>query len=147
MKIAKMCSSLCTPLLAVFALTTLSVGQSPVRREVVLQDSKLLVAFDSSSGALLRLEDKSSHWMIERRPELGISFRLHAPLPGRRDNFVLGKKQVAAEVKRISENRVLLRWGNLLSEHGGRLPITVTATVTGITRPAMSDEVQSRRKR
>jgi len=130
MKIAKMCSSLCTPLLAVFALTTLSVGQSPVRREVVLQDSKLLVAFDSSSGALLRLEDKSSHWMIERRPELGISFRLHAPLPGRRDNFVLGKKQVAAEVKRISENRVLLRWGNLLSEHGGRLPITVTATVT-----------------
>ncbi|HKU25236.1 MAG TPA: DUF6259 domain-containing protein [Candidatus Sulfotelmatobacter sp.] len=130
MKIAKAFSSLCASMVAMLVLISVSVGQTLPSPEVILQDSKLLVAFDSHSGALLRLEDKSSHWIIERRPELGISFRLHAPLANRRDNFVLGEKQVAAEVKKVSESRVLLRWSNLLSEHGGRLPITVTATVS-----------------
>src|SRR5579875_2115377 len=98
--------------------------------EVTLQDQKLIVAFDSASGALTRLEDKSTHWTIERRPELGISFRLHAPLPNRRYNFVLGSKQHATEVKKIAENQVRIQWKNLLSEHGGILPMTFTATVT-----------------
>jgi Domain of unknown function (DUF6259) len=97
---------------------------------VVLQDEELLVAFDSQSGALIRLERMSSHWVIERRPELGVSFRLHAPLPQRRDNFVLGRKQRAVKVEKLSDNQVALQWKNLLSEHGGVLPMTFTATVT-----------------
>lgn len=98
--------------------------------EVVLQDQELLVAFDVGSGALIRLERKSTHWMIERRPELGVSFRLHAPLPDRRDNFVLGQKQRAVKVEKISEQQVQLEWANLVSEHGGVLPMTFTATAT-----------------
>ena len=97
--------------------------------EVTLEDDSLRVAFDTDSGALTRLEDKASHWVIERRPELGVSFRLHAPLPDRRDNFVLGQKQRAAEVKKLSDNEVRLQWKNLTSEHGGVLPITLTADV------------------
>lgn len=58
--------------------------------EVVLQDNLLRVAFDANSGALTRLENKTTGWIMQRRPELGLSFRLHVPLPGRRDNFVLG---------------------------------------------------------
>lgn len=38
---------------------------------VILEDQSLLVAFDRDSGALTRLEDKSTHWVIEQRPELG----------------------------------------------------------------------------
>ena len=101
-----------------------------VSGEIVLQDQYLLVAFDSASGALVRMERKSTHWPIQRRPALGVSFRLHAPLPDRRDNFVLGTKQRAVSVERISNSQVRLQWKDLISEHGGVLPITLTATVT-----------------
>ena len=102
----------------------------PSGGEVLLEDDKLQVAFDAASGALTRLEMKSTHWVIERRPELGASFRLLAPLPSRRDNFVLGQKQKAVEVKRVSDHEIELRWENLISEHGGVLPITVKAAVS-----------------
>ena len=98
--------------------------------EVVLEDETLLVAFNANSGALVRLERKSTHWMIQRRPGLGVSFRLFAPLPHRRDNFVLGRKQHAVKVEKLSQHQVRLQWKNLISEHGGVLPMTFDATVT-----------------
>jgi Domain of unknown function (DUF6259) len=101
-----------------------------VTGEVVLQDADLLVSFDPVSGALTRMEHKPTHWVVERRPALGWSFRLHAPLPTQRTNFVFGTQQKAASVEKISSNKVQLQWTNLLSEHGGVLPITFTATVT-----------------
>jgi hypothetical protein len=107
-----------------------SAGAGPAADEVVLEDSDLLVAFDKSSGALTRLESKSTHWLLERRPELGVSFRLLVPLPGRRANFVLGRKQKAVEVSKTSDQAVQLRWENLLSEHGGTLPIMFAVVVT-----------------
>ncbi len=105
----------------------LVIGQVAAEaKEVILQDDQLLVAFDRESGALTRMERKSSHWTIQRHPALGASFRLHAPLP---NNFVLGSKQRAVSVEKISTNRVRLRWKDLVSEHGGVLPVTFTATV------------------
>ena len=98
--------------------------------EVTLEDNSLLVAFDSDSGALTRMVDKTTNWTIERRPELGISFRMFVPLPDRRWNPVYGQKQHAVEVKKISDNKVELQWKNLASENGGVLPITFTADVT-----------------
>ncbi len=68
--------------------------------------------------------------MIERRPRLGVSFRLFAPLPGRRYNPVLGQKQRAVEVRKVSDNEVRFQWKNLIDENGGTLPITVLADVT-----------------
>ena len=98
--------------------------------EVTLEDNSLLVAFDSDSGALTRMVNKTTGWTIERRPELGVSFRLFAPLPDRRWNPVYGQKQHAVEVKKVSDNEVELQWKNLVSESGGVLPITFTAHVT-----------------
>jgi len=98
--------------------------------EVVLQDEEFLVAFDPVSGALARMEHKPTRWTVERRPALGASFRMLVPIPNRRANFVLGQKQKAAGVERISANRVRLVWKDLVSEHGGTLPIAFTATVT-----------------
>jgi hypothetical protein len=121
-------------LAAIGALTAdveLSAEQAAaVAGEVVLQDSELLVAFDRASGALTRMEYRPAHWTIERRPALGGSFRLLAPLPGRRDNFVLGHKQKAVEVKKTSDHEVEMLWENLVSEHGGVLPITVKVVVS-----------------
>jgi hypothetical protein len=98
--------------------------------EVVLQDEWWTVAFDQQTGALTRMESKTTHWTMERRPELGVSFRLHAPLPDRRDNFVLGSKQRAAQVKLISPRQAAFRWENPVSEHGGVVPLVFTSTVT-----------------
>lgn len=98
--------------------------------ELVLEDDALLVAFDQHSGALTRLHRKSTGWAIQRRPELGLSFRLLAPISGRRDNFVLGPKQVAARAERVSGHEARFEWKNLLSEHGGVLNLTFSATVT-----------------
>src|SRR5579864_1783828 len=98
--------------------------------EIVLEDSQLRVAFDSLSGALVRMERKSGTWVIERRPELGVSFRLFVPLSKQRDNFILGTKQRAVSVQKIGPKQVRMHWENLLSEHGGVMPIAFTGTVT-----------------
>jgi hypothetical protein len=98
--------------------------------EVVLEDDSMRVAFDSDSGALTRLEDKTANWVVERRPDLGISFRLFAPLPTRRYNPVLGQDQHVAEIKKISDNEIELQWTNLVSQNGGVLPMALTADVT-----------------
>ena len=116
-------------LTVLFAVMVLA-GASATADEVTLKDKLLLVAFDTDSGALTRLEDKSTHWTIERRPELGVSFRLNAPSSDQRDNFVLGQKQHAVEVKKLSAHQVRLQWKDLVSEHGGVLAMTLTATVT-----------------
>src|SRR5580692_10638451 len=101
----------------------------PGAEEVVLEDNELLVAFDKASGALTRMVRKSTQWTIERRPELGVSFRLLVPLPKQRANFVLGQKQRAASVEKISSNRVEIVWKNPVSEHGGVVPLTFSAAV------------------
>jgi hypothetical protein len=98
--------------------------------EIVLEDNDFLVAFDPASGALTRLERKSTHWQIQRRPDLGISFRLLVPLPQQRANFVLGQKQRAAKVKKISNRQVEMVWKDPVSEHGGTISLTLTSTVT-----------------
>ena len=98
--------------------------------EVTLEDNSIRIAFDGVSGAVTRLEDKSTHWVMERRPALGISFRLFAPLPDRRYNPVFGQNQPAGEVIKVSDNEVHLQWTNLVSENGGVLPMTLTADVT-----------------
>lgn len=98
--------------------------------EVTLQDSQLRVSFDSDSGALTRLENRETHWAIERRPELGVSFRLNVPGPDRRDDFILGRKQHAVAVEKISAHQVRLQWQKLTDERGDVLPVTFTATVS-----------------
>lgn len=98
--------------------------------EVILEDKEIQVAFDRQSGALVRMISKTGSWVIHRRPELGVSFRLQVPLPNRRTNFVLGKKQRAEVVEKIAADRVRIVWKNPLSEHGGVIPLTLTAEVT-----------------
>ncbi len=102
---------------------------APLTAGVTLEDSELRVTFDPVSGALASLANKRSHWMIQRRPELGISFRMQAPLRGRHDNFILGQKQRASRVEKRG-HQIHLEWHDLASEHAGVLPIAFAATVT-----------------
>lgn len=95
--------------------------------EVILQDKEFLVAFDPASGALTRMEHKPTSWVLERRPALGVSFRMLVPVPGRRANFVLGQRQRAASVRQVADDEVQILWKDLVSEHGGVLPINFAA--------------------
>lgn len=113
-----------------YLLLACAVPAALAAGEVTLQDSAVRAVFDSDSGALTQLEYAPGQWTIERRPELGVSFRLHAPLPNRRDNFVLGAKQHAAKVTKVSDREIDFRWERLVSEHGGVLPLTFRAKVT-----------------
>ncbi len=130
------------------ALCALTVFTSPLvfAGEVVLQDDQLLAAFDSDSGALTRLVDKSTGWVVERRPELAQAFRLFAPLPQRRwDPVLVGnntadyaalfgpasvRKQLPVQMETISAHQLRLQWKDLASESDGVLPMTLTAEVT-----------------
>lgn len=105
-------------------------GSAASGDEVVLEDDVLLVAFDRHSGALTRLLCKSTGWAIQGRPGLGRSLRLLAPLPHRRDNFVLPGRQQASLVEKVSDHQVRLQWKDLVSEHGGVLDIVFNATAT-----------------
>jgi hypothetical protein len=102
---------------------------APMPREITLKNKSWEATFDTASGALMRLESRTTDWKMQARPDLGVSFRLNAPVD-RRDNYVYGRNQKPVQVKKLSENQVLLQWQNLQSEKGGVLPITLTAVVS-----------------
>ncbi|HEV2330436.1 MAG TPA: hypothetical protein VGY56_16765 [Verrucomicrobiae bacterium] len=113
-----------------FALSLLATT-SALAREITLKNESWIIAFDSQSGALTRLESKSPPWTIEGNPKLGASFWMNAQSPdGQQDNIVLGLKQRPVEVKKLSPHQLRLQWQNLVTEGGETLPITLTATVS-----------------
>jgi hypothetical protein len=101
--------------------------------EVMLQDDKLLAAFDSDSGALLRLENVAggnTHWVADGHPELAVPFRFNLFSPGNKHDYVYRDKQHAAAVQKISDQEIHLQWKDLVDEQGRSLPMTLTADVT-----------------
>ncbi|MDE3179396.1 MAG: hypothetical protein KGM47_07005, partial [Acidobacteriota bacterium] len=96
---------------------------------LTLEDPELRATFKQATGALTGIEYKPTGWKIMRRPDLGVSFRMQAPLPGRHDNFILGQRQRAARAEKRG-NQAQFEWKDLVSEHAGVLPIIFTATVT-----------------
>lgn len=116
--------------LLILGAVALGCGGRSWAGEITLEDNSMKVSFDSDSGALTQIVDKFTHWTIERRPQLGASFRLYAPLPNRRYNPVFGKDQHVANIRTLSNNEIEMQWTNLLSQNGGHLPITLTADVT-----------------
>jgi hypothetical protein len=122
--------SVFTRVLTASLLCSLAVATRSTAGEITLEDDSTVVAFDTDSGALTRLENKTTHWTVQKRPELGMSFRMHIPLADRSGNSVNGENQHPVSVQKIAGNQVRLEWKDLSSDHGGVLPVTFTATVT-----------------
>ncbi|HEX7754500.1 MAG TPA: hypothetical protein VF421_04105, partial [Niabella sp.] len=125
-KVSKIISS---KLLVLFTVLLLIKPGSGMASDIELQDKKLKVVFDSETGAITKLENVQTGWVINRRAALGISFRMHAPLADRRFNYIYGQKQHAV-VNKVSDSQIRFEWTNLKSENGGVLPLIFTATVT-----------------
>lgn len=124
----KMSKLISRGLLLILIIAFLKPGKATAS-DIVLSDNKLKVVFDSQTGAITRMENLQTGWVIERRASLGISFRMHAPLPDRRFNYIYGQKQHAT-VNKVSDHQVNFEWSNLKSENGGILPLVFDATVT-----------------
>src|SRR5262245_16647680 len=67
---------------------------------LMLEDEDLRATFDPKNGALTTLVNKRTGWKVQRRPELGLSFRLLVPLPDQRNNPVNGERQKLAKVEK-----------------------------------------------
>src|ERR1700743_350582 len=86
-------------LICSFILTTAS---SVLADEVILQDGQMRAAFDTDSGALVRLENGSTSWVNERHPELSVPFRMNMFSPAQKHDFVYAEKHKPAEIEKIS---------------------------------------------
>ena len=72
---------------------------------IVLEDSILCAEFDPATGALAGLLSKATGWRVQGRPELGLSFRMMAPLPQRRNNQIHGNSQPPPTVEVVPPGR------------------------------------------
>jgi hypothetical protein len=99
--------------------------------QFILENDLLRAEFDPQSGSLVALTSRATGWPIHRRAELGRSFRLLVPLPGRRNNPVFGERQSALRAALdAAARRLTFTWDSLVSEHGGTLDITFSETIT-----------------
>ena len=97
----------------------------------ILENDLFRAEFDPQTGALVALVSRATGWPIHRRPELGRSFRLLVPLPGRRNNPVFGERQSPPRAAFDAvARRLTFTWHRLVSEHGGPLDIAFSQTVT-----------------
>lgn len=86
--------------------------------EVVLQDGQMSAAFDTDSGALIRLENGTIHWVAERQPELSIPFRLNLFSPAQKHDFIYFQKHHTVELEKISTHEFRFQWKDLVDEQG-----------------------------
>ena len=130
-----------TAVLCFFIATALpfavSYGNEPTnnrtvdeRPPLVLENDELRVEFNRDTGALVRLLSKPASWEIQRRRELGRSFEMLVPVPGRRNNRILGERQRPPEIiYEEKKNQIRFTWANLTTEHAGELHIHFEGTV------------------
>ena len=103
-------------------------------KRIVLENELLRAVFSAESGSLLQLVAKNSDWQVQRRPDLGCNFRMLVPVPGRRNNPVIGTKQTSPRVRIAATESgwptLSFAWDKLTSEHAGGLDVDFTGRVT-----------------
>lgn len=94
----------------------------------VLQNDSLRLEFDKLKGTLIGVTAVETGWEILNRPELGLSFQLMVPMPGRRNNRVLGEKQKLTSCD-TTDQSITFVWNGVTSEHGGTHDIRLTLQI------------------
>ncbi len=118
-------------------------------KSIVIEDDRLSLTFDESTGALIGFVNKATGWRWQTSPTLGESFNLFVPTADRSYNPVLGARNRLDSFEKSSDGRTLtLVWSNLESEYQGRIDITLRGMVhleNGSARFTMTVENQSPR--
>lgn len=98
-------------------------------KHIGLNTGNLNLEFDRVHGALIGMTANDTGWCIQRRPELGLSWRLLVPINEElRNNPVYGEKQALTSVTE-TEDALCFVWKKIVSERAGELDITITVTV------------------
>ncbi|MBR5743629.1 MAG: hypothetical protein IKX85_07455, partial [Clostridia bacterium] len=98
-------------------------------REITLNAGSLLLTFSAENGALTGMKAVESGWVVHRRKELGLSWRLLVPVGETlRNNPVFGEKQRVTSLEE-GEDFVRFFWDGVESERAGRLDIRITVEI------------------
>jgi hypothetical protein len=99
-------------------------------RSIVIENDRLSLSFDESTGALIGLVNKVTGWRWQVKASLGESFNLFVPTPDRSYSPVLGVRNRLSSFQRSANGQSLtLVWSDLESEYQGKLDITLRGTV------------------
>jgi hypothetical protein len=90
-----------------------------------LASASLEQEWDERTGALVRLEVIDGAWPVVARTDLGMSFALLVPAPGRGSRMVHGTAQATPSVSAGSD-RVMFVWSSAIGDDGEPLDIAVT---------------------
>ena len=98
--------------------------------EITLGNGNLSLTFDDVSGGLCAVEAPRTRWPIVNGDRQGLSFHMLLPLPGRRNNPVLGERQRPAAIEVDQDGRrMTVSWHGVESVHGGRHDVSVRERV------------------
>ncbi|MBR6427851.1 MAG: hypothetical protein IKS28_08520 [Clostridia bacterium] len=96
---------------------------------IILKSGSLEAFFSEKNGALTGMKLLKTGWIIHRREELGLSFRLLVPVHDElRNNPVFGEKQKLASYT-ANDREVKFRWNGVESERAGKIDVNVEITV------------------
>lgn len=85
----------------------------------LLETESLRLSFHETTGALIHLESKKTGWVIHRREELGLSWRMLIPVNEEmRNNPVYGEQQILSRVLQ-KEKEITFVWEKIQSQAGG----------------------------
>lgn len=98
--------------------------------DIVLENDEVRACFDSASGVITRVDDKSSRIELSPASELAENFRLSVLRAVGRTNTILGKEQKLSHIERTADS-LAFRWdGPLTDTAGGEHNIAVQMEVT-----------------
>lgn len=98
-------------------------------KKILLNTKSLKLEFSEENGVLIGMSSAITGWVIHRRPQLGLSWRLLVPVSDElRNNPVYGEKQKLSSFE-VKEDRVHFVWENVISKRAGALPIRVIVDV------------------
>jgi hypothetical protein len=98
-------------------------------KEYLLKTKSLELRFCADTGALVSAVAPETGWVIHRRAELGLSWRLLVPVNEElRNNPVYGEKQRVSTAE-CGDDFVRFTWDRVSSERAGELDIKIEITV------------------
>jgi hypothetical protein len=100
------------------------------REILILEDPTVRAVFDAKTGAWIDFQHKATGWRIQKRAELGQSFRAYATWKDRLFNPVSGLNcELRSAAVDAPSQEISFHWDLLQTVHGMRLPVSL---VTGV---------------
>lgn len=92
----------------------------------ILTNGLIEIRFSTDNGAIVGLRQVAKNLELIAEPRLARNFRLMAPLPGQRYNYVEGHQQQLGSIEILEGRQARLRWSKLTAS-SARAPLDIDA--------------------